>query len=186
MCLNVTEFPIHENFKELIKQKEQKNPMILGFRLMGAEMVDPLYMQNVPINPDIPLIAQRYWGILSKKNPRCRIVHKNLDGMYVVGRHLTYMPVYGPKEGAYLLWYGWSPMKHVRERKLQIKSRIPKSDFEKGFGIEHNVDADELQWKYENIWEPKTYNLLENETYKKSLNKILKKQYGIDFAHLDK
>jgi Glycosyl transferase family 2 len=180
MCLNVTEFPIHENLKGLIEQRQQEDPQILGFRLMGAEMVDPSYMQDVLVDPDVPLVAQRYWGIMSEKNPRCRIIHKAPDGMYLAGRHLSHLPLHNPREGAYLLWYGWSPMKHVRERKLQIRSRIPKSDFDKGYGIEHNVDAGLLQWTYQTMWEPRTYNLLEDDRYKDTLGKVLKDLYNIE------
>ena len=53
-------------------------------------------------------------------------------------------------EGALILWFGFSPWNEpLRQRKLQIQSRIPKEDLEKGLGVYHLMDQKKLDEVYQ-------------------------------------
>ena len=41
--------------------------------------------------------------------------------------------------------YKYTPWPGIKQRKLQIRSRVPLSDFQRGAGTQHNVNAEQLE-----------------------------------------
>lgn len=81
--------------------------------------------------------------VCATARPGSRFVHTHPDGRYYIGRHLTEhdsSPV-DPERGPFLLWLGFYPWNDkFRQRKAQIRARIPQSDFDQGFSWQHAWD----------------------------------------------
>lgn len=84
---------------------------------------------------------------------KSRILHCHKDGDYNVGRHSTnHSHVLWHPDGALLKWYGFAPYtKELRQRKLQIQTRMPDDDIQAGRGFQHILDDDKLRlmWQSE-------------------------------------
>jgi hypothetical protein len=128
-------------------------------------MVDP--SPDVEASHDLPLIRQKPFGIslrgmdlspvyqrlnLSRYNPltRDRLYHQASFGAYTPGRHHSHLPRQcGLRGGAYILWFAHSPWTPaLRQRKKQVKTRIPETDRAAGFGFHHFVNEDDM----DRIW----------------------------------
>jgi hypothetical protein len=72
---------------------------------------------------------------LTDRGGRC--IHSWDHGHYSLGRHIRTLPLTG-KLPFYVLWFGFYPWnKKFHQRKLQIKEKIPDSDYEKGTSLHH-------------------------------------------------
>lgn len=74
---------------------------------------------------------------------RSRVIHNALVGAYAPGRHKSFLPrkISVDRSEAYIAWFGFAPAaESYLQRKIQIKSRIPKADLAAGFGRQHKVD----------------------------------------------
>lgn len=80
-----------------------------------------------------------------------RMVHSWKHGQYSLGRHEVTLPVTEWIE-PFVLWFGNYPWnQRIIERGLQIKDKIPDSDYEKGVSYHHRFtfeQRDEIRNKY--------------------------------------
>ena len=169
MVLNVTEFLIVDDLKTVLRKIE--NTKLDMVRFKGYQINDTKEEMRSGFDNTKSIVLQRYHG---QADPwRDRIIHKQRNGSYYIGRHYNTpglkinsyskiqhknIPIY---EGLYLFWYRFAPFKEQLPRKIQISSRIPQSDIDKGFGWNHwELNEKKLyeRWQQE---EAKNTNLLE-------------------------
>jgi hypothetical protein len=154
ICLNITEFLICKNLKKIFDPTEK--------HVFAIERVTMVQKWDFFKKIKNPIWSSRYYGFRgdNKINGLYRFVHNCSDGQYTLGRHST-LHNHMMTEDAIILWYGFSPFNlKVVKRKLQIKSKIPKSDFSKGYGFQHNVKLKSLLLIYiKQHFEHKVVNL---------------------------
>lgn len=152
MVLNTTEFLVHSDLTRFLRKRERRTGYV-GSLTTGLIMADRLIDAKRPLVPGFPLIMQRRFGYIEKNGPaewpaRSRLLHRAKDGNYTVpGRHGTRHRA-KMDDNLFLCWYGWSPMAHVRQRKLQIQNRIPPEHLEQGYGIQHKLEENQLLQNY--------------------------------------
>lgn len=185
ICLNVPEFllgdlSITDSYSEettsFVNYGLPCKEVKFGYGIPVITMVD-----NKPeIIPsyDVPLVEQKNYGIHYNEGSfeirNARLLHKNKDIVYGVGRHYNYTT-----EDLVILWYGWSPYnERLLNRKMQIKDRIPKSDRDKGFGHQHLLSREQMDDTHSNYLKKsrnlkqdlkKYYNFKKNITKKLSI-----------------
>lgn len=150
VALNVTEFILSPNLKLFCNEFLNTNPSKLGFRMSGCEMVENPETKGTLT--DSPLIKQKVFGYFNKGGSRNRLVHHAQNGRYLAGRHESLLDWEGftvRQDDIYCLWYGFSPYPEVKDRKLQIQNRVPPSDVERNFGLEHFITENGLDNRYE-------------------------------------
>jgi hypothetical protein len=143
MCLNVTEFLVGDY--SILNKATVDN-----FVLPCCVMVD-----NEPsVIPDSakPLVNQKTYGMHyedgASKIRRSRVIHSKRLYVYPLGRHFDTPHT---TEDLVVLWYGFSPYNtDAVKRKLQIQTKIPPSDFAKGYGTQHNTNEEKLNDIYQN------------------------------------
>ncbi|MGF9814338.1 ATP synthase subunit B family protein [Bacillus toyonensis] len=102
----------------------------------------------------IPLVKQRYHGIMLHPNPPApylggRFLHNFSYGNYTAGRHWSFHPFIIYMYPAFVLKFFYSPWnKSMKNRKLQIGSTLSKHSIQHGLGTHHLVTLDELEKKY--------------------------------------
>jgi hypothetical protein len=134
ICLNVTEFLLCKNISSLFSEN-----IDTAFAIQRITMVEKWDCFNKFI---YPVWESRYYGYKHDNliNGKFRFIHNYIHGNYTCGRHGT-SHSYAITNRAIILWYGFSPFNfRMILRKLQIKHKIPKSDFEKKYGIQHNIN----------------------------------------------
>jgi hypothetical protein len=75
-----------------------------------------------------------------------RFMHAS-DGEYTIGRHGWTGPAQWAELG-YIMKMQWTPWPEIKERKLHVKDLIPKAHFDKGWGYQHNIGADQLEGQH--------------------------------------
>lgn len=173
MVLNTTEFLVVANLEKTINQT---NNII---KTTGVIMVDSPEEYDKAINEDF-LPLQRQYGYLERNFTsgiltRSRILHKLVNGNYDPGRHDTFHKTkIDFRDDIFVLWFGWCPFKYIKDRKLQIKYKIPKEDLELKRGIEHFMTSQEMDQKFlEN--QKRAMNLYDIPFYKDALFTSLKR-----------
>jgi hypothetical protein len=186
VILNTTEFVFTHNLRKKIIELDKKN--INEARFFGYQINDSLEEKEKKIFDNKKnIVLQKFNG---KPDPyRHRIIHKNKNGSYYVGRHYDvphlrkspHVKKYSPSipiiEGLYLLWYRFAPFYEQIPRKMQASPRIPKKDIKKGYSWNHaNLDpiVIEERWKKEL---PNCKNLLEDPKLLFEFEKIKEKYY---------
>ncbi|PGS26297.1 hypothetical protein COC59_12040 [Bacillus cereus] len=102
----------------------------------------------------IPLVKQRYHGIIIHPNPPApyyggRFLHNYSEGNYSVGRHWSFHPFIVYMYPAFILKFFYSPWNKVmKNRKLQIGPTLSKYSIQHGLGTHHLATLDELEKKY--------------------------------------
>lgn len=125
-----------------------------AYALRGLVLSEPSAADYEPLDPTLPLLAQRWHGFFEDQTliPGCdflsrsRLLHRLPHGAYHTGRHWTDHTPYMHPPGAilvYLLFSPWTP--EFVARKLQIASRIPASEIAQGHGIQHLRSRVELE-----------------------------------------
>jgi len=139
ITLNVTEFIVGD-FTKL--DKYGPNTML---SLRSNIMVDDIEDLDQKLSYDDQLTDIKRFGIRYEEGVWdkcwrwCRGFH-NYFQPFSEGRHLKLHN----NEEFDILWYGYSPMTHeMIKRKLQIASKVSKSDIALGFGKQHFIDYDE-------------------------------------------
>ena len=156
LALNVTEFFCCRDVQWFKAFLEMDGAMMYG--VQGVVLVDPDDVYTEP-DPNVPLVAQRHHGFFEDERlgpetvaMRSRLFHRHADGAYEIGRHNSYHHRVMHPPGALILWCGFSPWtRSFVDRKLQIGSRIPASDLNKGFGGQHlwsEEDLDNVRRRY--------------------------------------
>ena len=161
IALNTTEFFCCSDVDQLLRELSRKP--VSGAYVRGVVMADRPETKDRPLDPALPLVAQRTDGYYESDFPtgaggslaRSRLLHRRSDGAYNVGRHTSFRHaiVRHPPE-ALVLWYAFSPWTpETRARKLQIQQRIPGAE-KSGhggaavFGTQHLVDETQLNAKW--------------------------------------
>lgn len=174
IALNVTEFLLHPDIKSLIANAE--TPM----RCRGVYLIDPEEQWDVEPDPNLPLLQQRTHGAYELEGmvpgvipARERLLHNKSNGFYTLGRHSSNWNSIQPQD-LLCVWTGFSPMtQKFRDRKLQIRPRIPQAQLDAGAGIIHVATEKELmigRFGY-NSYKNKIKNLLEDPIYNSIWNK---------------
>jgi hypothetical protein len=86
-----------------------------------------------------------------------RFIHRYPFGKYSLGRHALSNGVWQWAPIGFIAKYMYTPWPEIINRKLQIRSRIPESDFARNRGNQHKVNLEELkQYKERNQKMPQT------------------------------
>ena len=145
IVLNITEFFCCRNMLEFVGKMDAAGAWM--YKLPGFVMVDDPNVPNPNPNPHLPLVEQRHHGFEDDLN-RGRFIHKNVNGAYEPGRHLTAHNYVHTTE-AFIKWFGFSPWnKAMRRRKLQIQPTMSEKDKQLGRGWQHLVDGPGLEALY--------------------------------------
>jgi hypothetical protein len=149
MALNATEFLVHPDLGGLLAEA---GPAV---KATGVAMVDHPAQRHDPLTtPD--LFSQKWFGRIDPQHQR--LLHRQTTGRYAPGRHTWHDEGLTPQvEDLLLLWFGWCPIDHVKERKLQIQHRIPPHDRSRGFGWHHHMDNGLLEKRYLEEEVPRCY-----------------------------
>jgi hypothetical protein len=149
MALNVTEFLLHFDLHEYIAALPRG---VRGVTTSGVVLVDSEQTRNIPLT-DEPLFFQRTHGYFEYelgKRPedygypavwRSRLLHNYPNGQYETGRHVTHVP-HTEDPRLFLVWTGWAPFELLKKMKLEVQTRIPASDFERGLSLQHKLDSE--------------------------------------------
>lgn len=185
MVLNTTEFLVCSDLKTFIERFEAKQTGQVGCRTNGLIMVDPLSDAEAPVTSS-PLVQQRHYGYVESRYKtglsRSRLLHNAQTGAYQAGRHYTNHKV-SIRNDLFLCWFGWSPMKYIKQRKMQIQTRIPKEHFELRMGIEHKMTDAEYDKHYKNQI-PRTVDLWSTEPeFKSQLDLMVSNYKFLDITH---
>ena len=143
MVLNTTEFIIGD-FKKLDDYDLQAELICKCHIMVDSE-------ENEFREPDknLSLLKTRTNGIdLTLKHSEdfskdrgCRLIHKNDEYRYPLGRHYHESNT----DLFHVLWYGYSPFtERLLERKLQIKDRIPLDNIKRKLGFEHMYPREKM------------------------------------------
>jgi hypothetical protein len=133
ICLNITEYLLCKDIKSLFNDN-----INVAFSIERITMVEKWDFLNKFINP---VWESRYYGYLGDNqiNGLYRYMHTYKDGQYSLGRHSTTLKTDVTKD-AIILWFGFSPFNiKMIKRKLQIKFKIPKTDFINNYGRQHYI-----------------------------------------------
>jgi hypothetical protein len=155
IALNITEFFVCRDM-DLFKWSIQSfgGPM---YAIRGIVMVDPPDYQYELLDKQRALISQRFHGFFEDEKLdatqthlyRSRFFHRYSTGDYLPGRHLSRLPALMHPPGAFILWFAFSPWnEEVRLRKLQIQTKIPEADKQRGYGAQHLVNGEKLDLVY--------------------------------------
>lgn len=172
MVLNTTEFLFCQ---KPIKQIFTNTPIPIIYSVQAYEPYSKEEYNPETLETLIGTVLQDNFTF--HKDRGCRIIHNYKNGAYVVGRHGTKNKCVFHLPELSILWFGFYPMNEkVLKRKLQIGSRIPQKDKERGFGTQHylyNVS------KLMDINQNKAENGKKLEDLNPSLYSFLSKQYSL-------
>jgi hypothetical protein len=164
IALNVTEFlvptrPLVEVETALVTAGRE------GCSSRGVNIVD---IERKPPSDDLPLIEQYRFGFddssildrserlrvgLPPEPNRNRFYHKCDIGAYHPGRHRSWHPDSLLRVSELQVYhFGFAPWTNgFIDRKLQIASKLKKSDVEKGMGIQHTKTRRELELNFNSL-----------------------------------
>ena len=150
MVLNVTEFLLHDSLHQYIENLPEE---VRGVTTSGVVLVDMEGTRREQLTNE-PLFFQKTMGYFEYelgKRPedygipgvwRSRLLHCFPDGQYEVGRHVTHVP-HRQDPNLFLVWAGWAPYEKIKDMKMAAQTRIPASEFEKGFSVQHRLDSEQ-------------------------------------------
>lgn len=73
-----------------------------------------------------------------------RQLHNYSNGGYTVGRHNTLNRSKSTKK-AHIVWFGYYPLnEEIIKRKLQIQQKMPQRDKDRGYGIQHLMNREQI------------------------------------------
>jgi hypothetical protein len=146
LVLNTTEFALCHDLPLYVRWMEKYRPEVYGIWGYDLEVVDPVVERDAPMT-DAALYFQRRWGY-HPRGDRSRILHRRPDGQYSAGRHFSGVVDKKLDDGFYVTWFGWSPMRYIIPRKLQIQQRISPHDRAAQLGWHHIMTPEELESRY--------------------------------------
>jgi hypothetical protein len=147
IVLNTTEFLICQDLRVFVADLERRRPEQHGVWPFDLTMVDAVAEREHEVTT-APLHFQKRWGYHSQGS-RSRLLHRFPDGRYAAGRHSSEMLAKVLDDRLFILWFGWCPMRYIRERKLQIQQRIPQRDRAEGLSWHHLVSPEQLEDRYQ-------------------------------------
>ncbi len=146
LVLNTTEFVVCPDLPLYVRWMEKYRPDVVGIWGYDFVIADPLAERDTKVT-EAPLVFQKRWGY-HPGGQRSHLLHRAPDGQYDTGRHSS--PLVGKvlDDGFFIAWFGWSPMRSVAGRKLQIQRRIPERDRAARLGCHHMMTVAELEGRY--------------------------------------
>ena len=122
-CLNTTEFIFHPDLKKYLASLPLS---VNGVWLPPISLIDEDPLN--PLNPDIPLVLQKHFGVISKNEvrPTNRLIHRKNHGEWKgEGRHDSYMENTFIAGDIFHCWLGYCPWREeFIKRKLQIQDKM--------------------------------------------------------------
>jgi hypothetical protein len=181
MVLNTTEFLLGQDVPLFVRWLEKYRPDVMGVWGFDLALVDAVEECEKTVT-EAPLHLQRFRGY-HPKGERSRLLHRHPDGRYDTGRHTTPLVPKVLDDSLFVLWLGWSPMRYIRGRKLQIQERVPVRDRAAGLGKQHVVSPAALESAY---WREaaRAYDLLEAQPTYRELIMSLAYREGISLDPL--
>jgi hypothetical protein len=170
VALNVTEFLVSTvplgAVEKFLAENGKTGCAATGYILVDDDPATAPDYQN-------PLLMQKHWGfndndVLDPRERkqrgftdmlyRNRFYHSNPVGMYQPGRHRSWHPDSGFRlDDLAVLHMGYAPWnERLLQRKLQIASKVPKSDTDRGWGHHHFRTAEDLEAEYRKVRESAT------------------------------
>ena len=139
IVLNVTEFLFcKRHLHTLFADQEQHSYMIPTYSPYSVRIYNPTTLHELfrnLFNSDVTYHTDRGH----------RQLHNYATGNYSIGRHGTSNP-HTHTESLFIMWFGFYPMNHsLLSRKMQIQTKIPQSDKDKGFGFQHLYSSQQIQ-----------------------------------------
>jgi hypothetical protein len=158
ITLNTTEFLLSYDLRLYTKWMQKYRHDVQGVWAYDAVLVDHPGQKEDPLTSE-PLFLQKRHGYFL--GGRTRLLHRAADGQYSLGRHDSRIVNRVVDDGIFVAWAGWSPIVHVKDRKLAIQQRIPEGDKRSGLGKQHIMDEGLFwqRWQAEEL--PKSYSLPE-------------------------
>ena len=153
IILNTTEFLVSNDFRGHL---ENARPDEIAFGVLPYCMADRPESVGKPFDAAGDIIPQRFEGYFEGHHGErqgYRFLHRGTEDDFSRnriaprGRNSMEMP-FTPHDGFAYLWYGWAPWPHVKQRKLQIQTRIPQRDKEIGYGVQHIVNEQQLDERF--------------------------------------
>ena len=198
-ALNVSEYLIIDNLERYIIEFEKNNPEAVGFRTTGVILVDEPDATDISTFTDPEMILTKNYGYLEAGNAwdgtfpadgsfnvqdavsRCRLIHKNVTGCYLPGRHTTTLDV-NVQPDIFVAWIGrGSPEVYMNKCASWCRppSGIPLHRFNAQYCLKmSNRDQAYNFWTYET---KKSYNIFDKvDGYKKYLDVLYEKTDTID------
>jgi hypothetical protein len=176
MVLNTTEFLLCDDLGNFLARLEKERPEVMGIWPFDLGVIDTPEESGQAVTHQ-PLHLQRFHGV-HHRGDRSRLLHRHPDGRYDTGRHTTPLVKKVLEEQLFVLWFGWSPMYHIRGRKLQIQKRIPSRDRAAGLGKQHLLNHLELEAAYQRA-AARACNLLETHRNHRELIETLARRTGM-------
>jgi hypothetical protein len=178
VVLNTTEFLLCHDLPLYVRWMEKYRPDVQGVWAFDLAVVDPPSERDGEVT-QAPLYFQKRWGYHPTGNQsRSRLLHRFADGRYHAGRHATPLLERAPDDGLFVLWFGWSPMRYVVNRKLQIRQRMSERDRAEGLGRQHLLTPESLEAAYRQE-AARAYDLLEAHPSYRELIQALARKQGI-------
>ena len=174
MALNVTEFAVTQSLAKVVKNVSRETRCIIPQD--AAVMVDTPQTVNDRLDPTVPLLFQKHYGLFSKDYPlwKCRHnrqLHRDVHGNYDVGRHHSRVKPFAKSPLLYISWFVWSPYKDIRERKLAVQNQLPRIDIGAKRGWQHLVSGKEQDERFRKV-SVIAYDLNVNAGYKAAAGRV--------------
>jgi hypothetical protein len=148
MALNITEFLFESDLHGYLDRFDQEFPHAPAIWTRTYMMVDPVEKRCQPVNPKLPLVIQRWHGMLAPDGwGRERLLHRAADGKYQPGRHRSDWHAMN-RADLLLLWFNYSPYDLIKPRKLQIQYQLPQCDIDIGRGHHHIRSEEQLDEQF--------------------------------------
>lgn len=150
IILNTTEFLFYKD--NAFHETREKRQFLIPSLCMVDNNPDKI------INYNKSLISQKYFGYPdNNKSRRSRSMHNFYIEKYPLGRHFSHSNT----SDFIICWFGFSPYEErLLERKTQIKNKIPNSDFQRGWGFQHQFSKDRIFLEYQKF-KKQSYDLRE-------------------------
>lgn len=160
MCLNVTEFVMHDDLRSYIAEFERIHPEAMGLVTTGFIIQDSPDQLGVPLTDD-DLWEQRHFGCpepdpFHNVTDRRRLLHKAPHGAYRIGRHGNAVSSIDDPP-LYLFWYGWCPLELKLERNKSTKPMVDPTDW----GSHHVLSEETIRDIWKSKYLPRCSDLLD-------------------------
>lgn len=149
IVLTTTEFLVHSNLRAMLAEAEN-NRSTMAFRFRSLIMTGN---DSVPFKRNMPLLKQRSQYAYNPNQPNekfgitiySRYLHRYPFARYDIGRHNLRAMSWQWASVGFIAKYTYTPWPEVINRKLQIRARIPTSDFHRGLSFHHDITLDRLK-----------------------------------------
>ena len=146
ISINIPEFLVHSSLRETM------NDFNNGSQAYRFRSIIITGNDTNRLGRFAPLIVQRSQYYCNRSDGSevngitgySRYVHRLSEASYSFGRHDISGAVWNWMSFGFISKFQYSPWPEIIPRKLQIRTRVPSSDFESSFGTQHNIDLKAL------------------------------------------